>query len=85
MRICSAAASASSPAAVPDIDVPQPGEAVDDLAPVGEVQHRALALVDQQRRLVLLGMVQRMDQIAPVAFEQLRGAVHGISSAEFAA
>ena len=35
-------------------------------------------LVDEQRRLVVLGMVQRVNQKAPVAFEQLRGAVHEI-------
>jgi hypothetical protein len=63
---------------VSDIDVPQPGEAVDDLAPVGEVQHRAAPLGHEQRRLVLLRMVQRMHQKTPVAFEQLRGAVHGV-------
>ena len=62
--------------AVPDIDVPQPGEAVDEFAPVGEVQHRAAPLGHEQRRFVLLGVVQRMNQKTPVAFKQLRGAVH---------
>jgi hypothetical protein len=64
---------------MPDIDVPEAGQPVDDLAPVGESQHCALALGDEQRRLVLLRMVQRMDQIAPVDVEQLSGAVHGTS------
>ena len=65
-------------AAVPDIDVPQPRQAVDHLAPVGEVEDRPPALLDNQRRLVVLGVMQRVDQKAPVALEQFRRAVHRI-------
>ncbi len=65
-------------AAVPDIDIPQPREAIDHLAPIGEMEHRPLALGDEERRLVLVGMVQRVNQIAPVDVEQFRGAVHRI-------
>jgi hypothetical protein len=47
--------------------------------PSGEVQHRALAFGYQERRLVLLGMMQGMNEIAPVDVEQLcRGAVHRV-------
>src|SRR5438874_12052051 len=40
------------------------------------MQHRALALRDQQRRLVLLGMMQRVNEIAPIDLEQLCRAIH---------
>src|SRR5207237_600673 len=65
-------------AAMPDIDVPQPSQAIDDLAPVAEVQDRPPALLDQEWRLVLLGVVQRVNQKAPVALEQFGRAVHRV-------
>ena len=59
-----------------DIDVPQPGQPVDVFAALGIAQYRALPLDNDQRLPVVIGMVQRMNEKAPVAFEQLRGAVH---------
>ena len=60
-------------AAVTDIDVPQAGEAVDIAASAGVVEHRPLALDDDQRLAVIVGMVQRVNQITPVAVDQLGG------------
>ncbi len=62
-----------------DIDVPQSGQPVDVFAPFGIAQYRALPLDDDQRLPVVIGMVQRVNEIAPVAFEQLRRAVHSPS------
>ena len=62
--------------AMADIDVPQPGEAVDIFAALGVAQHRPAPLDDDQRLAVVIGMVQRVNEIAPVRFEQLGGAVH---------
>ena len=62
--------------AMTDIDVPQPRQAVDVFAAVGIVQHRTSALGDDQRLPVIVGMMQRVNQIAPIGFDQLGGAVH---------
>ena len=62
--------------AVADVDVPQPGQPVDVFAAFGIAQYCALPLDNDQRLSVVIGMVQRVNEIAPVAFEQLRGAVH---------
>ncbi len=43
--------------AVADVDVPQPGHAVEHRAPVGRVQPDAFGAVDDERVGVLLGMV----------------------------
>ena len=61
---------------VTDIDVPQSRQAVDVFAAVRIAKHRALALDNDQRLPVIVGMVQRVNQIAPVGFDQLGGAVH---------
>ena len=61
--------------AVADIDVPQPRQPVDIFVAVGVAQHRALALDDDQRLTVVIGMVQRVDKVAPIGFEQT-GGVH---------
>ena len=63
-------------ASVPDIDVPQPRKAVDIAAALGIVQHRPLAFDHDQRLAMVVGVVQRVNQIAPVALDQLGGAVH---------
>ena len=36
----------------------------------------AAALDDNQRLAVIVGIVQRVDEIAPVGFEKLAGVVH---------
>src|SRR6202035_3069698 len=59
-----------------DIDVPQARKTVDIFAALGIAQNRALPLDNDERLPVVIGVVQRMNEIAPVAFEQLRGAVH---------
>jgi hypothetical protein len=46
--------------AVADVDIPQPGHAVEHGAAVGGVQPDALRAVDDERVGVLLGMVQRV-------------------------
>ena len=63
-------------AAVADIDVPQTREPVDVFAAVGVAQHRTTPLDDDQRLPVIIGMVQRVDEVAPVGFEKLIGVVH---------
>src|SRR5277367_2587145 len=59
-----------------DIDVPQSREAVDVFPAVRIAKHGALALDDDQRPPVIVGMVQRVNQIAPIGFDQLGSAVH---------
>src|SRR5271170_5957656 len=61
---------------VTDIDVPQSRQAVDVFAAVRIAKRGALALDNDQRLPVVVGMVQRVNQIAPVGFDQLGGAVH---------
>ena len=61
---------------VPDIDVPQTRQPIYVFAAVGVAQHGATALDDNQRLAVIVGIVQRVDEIAPVGFEKLAGVVH---------
>ena len=62
--------------AMADIDIPQTRQPVDVFAAIGVAQYRALPLDDDQRLAVIVGMMQRVNEIAPVRFEQLGGAVH---------
>ena len=62
--------------AMPDIDVPQTRKPVDQFAPVGEVQYRALALDDDQWLAVVVRMVQRVKQKTPIRLDQLGRSVH---------
>ncbi len=62
--------------AMANIDVPQPREPVDIFSAVRSAQHRAFPLNDNQRPPVIIGMVQRVDEIAPIGFQKLAGVVH---------
>ena len=63
-------------AAVADIDVPQPRKPVDVFAALGVVQHRATPLGDDQRLFVIIGIMQRVDEVTPIRFEKLADVVH---------
>ncbi len=65
---------------VSDIDVPQTREPVDVFAAIGTAQHGPMPFDDNQRLTVVVGMMQRVNQVAPVGFEQLGDAVHVASS-----
>ena len=47
---------------MPDIDVPQPGQPVDDAAPSASISIAPLAALDEERRRWSSGMVQRVNQ-----------------------
>ena len=57
-------------AAVADIDVPQRGQGVDVFAAVGGAQHGALPRDVDLRGGVILGEVQRVDQVALIGRHQ---------------
>ena len=65
-------------AAMPDIDVPQARQTVDIFFAVVGPQHRALATDEDFRRRMVLGMMQRVDQMPLVRFEQRTDVVHGV-------
>jgi hypothetical protein len=56
---------------VADIDVPEAREPVDVLLALGVDQEFALGADDDERLLVLLGVVQRVDQVLLVGFDDL--------------
>ena len=63
-------------AAMADIHIPQSGQPVDIAAAVRGIEHRSLALDDDQRLPVVVGMVQGMHQKPPIGRDQFAGAVH---------
>src|SRR6516165_5109719 len=62
-----------------DIDVPQTREPVDIFAAIGIMQHGPTPFDDDHRLPVVIRVMQRVDEIAPVGFDKLAGVVHGRS------
>jgi hypothetical protein len=52
-----------------DVDIPQAREAVDIFVSLRVAQHRSAPLDDDQRLPVIIRMVQRVHEIAPVSLE----------------
>ena len=67
-------------AAVPGIDVPQARETVDVLLALGIDQHLAASLDKHDRLFVILGMMQGVDQMALIQFDECACCFHGTIS-----
>ena len=75
-RICAAAASASSPRPWPTLTFHSPDSPSMYSRPSASRSIAPLPLDNDQRLPVVVGVMQRVNEIAPIGFEQLRGAVH---------